>query len=316
LKASRRSQRFVELSRRLALGAVAASCSYDFDQFVREPTGGAPSAAGSASTETGGSSGLGSIVGSGAGSTKAGTGGSSATTSATDGGEAGAAGPAPNGGSGGHVGTGGTQARGGSGGGGAAGKPSSAGEAGKASSAASGGKTSSAGASGGKTSSAGASGGKTSSAGASGASSSTCSGTTFGGHCYFLIGTDSGLDWPTAKTTCEAHSKTTHLVTITSADEQTALVKAFFPSNTDTWIGLSQKDPSKSPDALCKVMADQCPFVWVTGEALGYTDWSTRSSSDREPNYSGSCVRMRSDDQSWGDTSCTGSKDRAICEEE
>ena len=144
---------------------------------------------------------------------------------------------------------------------------------------------------------------------------SACSGTTISGHCYFVIGEDSGLDWPAAKSACEGYSKTTHLVTITSDSEQAAIIKAFFPAKTETWIGLSLADPSKSPDATCKIEPDQCPFHWVTGEALDYTDWSTRSSTDKEPNFSGSCVRIQASDQAWADTGCTGSKYRAICED-
>ena len=115
---------------------------------------------------------------------------------------------------------------------------------------------------------------------------------------------------------CEAYSSKTHLVTITSADEQAALATAFFPTQTDTWIGLSLADPSKSPDSICKLISDQCPFQWVTGEALGYTDWAKRSGSDSEPNYTGSCVRLQAADETWADTGCTGSKYQAICEED
>ncbi len=190
------------------------------------------------------------------------------------------------------AGEGGTTAAGGHAGDGAGGKPSGAGQGG-AHTAGSGGTSSS----------------------SAGSSSSACSGTTIGGHCYFVIGEDTGLDWPSAKTACEGYSKTTHLVTITSDSEQAAIVKAFFPTKTDTWIGLSLADPSKSPDASCKIEPDQCPFQWVTGEALGYTDWSMRSSTDKEPNYSGSCVRIQASDEAWADTGCTGSKFRAICED-
>jgi hypothetical protein len=270
----------------LALGAFAASCTYDFDQFVREPTGGAPSAGRSAAGASGraASGGTAGATESG-GAPDAGEGGSSAAATSGTGGTTAAAagGPAQ-------------------GGGGAGGKTNTAGKAGSA------GKVNAGGQGGGS----GAPGG----AGAGGKPSTSCSGTSYGGHCYFAIGSDIGIDWPSAKSMCEAYSSKTHLVTITSADEQSALVKAFFPAQTDTWIGLSLADPSQSPDSICKLLSDQCPFEWVTGEALSYTDWTQRSGSDSEPNYTGSCVRLVATDQTWADTGCTGSKYRAICEED
>jgi hypothetical protein len=286
------------------LGAFATSCTYDFDQFVHEPTGGAPSA-GHGSVASGGTTGHGGTAGASGRAASGGTTGNGENAGAADAGEGGGSGSSTNGG-GGKAASGG---RAGSASGGQSGK--AGGAAGKNAAA---GTTSSAG-QGGAHSTAG-NGGAPASAGAAGKPSTSCSGTSYGGHCYFLIGTDTGLDWPSAKSMCDAHSSKTHLVTITSSDEQAALVKAFFPSQTDTWIGLSLADPSKSPDSSCKLLPTQCPFVWVTGEKLDYTNWSKRSSSDSEPNYSGSCVRLQAADESWADTGCTGSKYRAICEED
>jgi hypothetical protein len=295
------------------MAALGPACSYDFDKFVHDATGGAPAQAGS-SHGASGAIGHGGSNGSGGASTagSAGKVASGGTAGDADGGEAGSTTPT----SGGAHGSG---AGAGHGGAGSAGKPSTGGQGGTHSTAGSGGTHSTAGSggthstagSGGTHSTAGTSG---TSSGSAGTSSGTCSGTTFGGHCYFVIGEDSGLDWPSAKSACEGYSKTTHLVTITSADEQAAIAKAFFPSTSDTWIGLSLADPSKSPDPLCKLSPDQCPFKWVTGEALDYTDWTMRSSSDNEPNYSGSCVRVPASDETWSDTGCS-SKYRAICED-
>ena len=275
----------------LALGAVAASCTYDFDRFVREPTSGTSSA------------GHGGTSGTSGRATSGGTAGVSESAGAADAGEGGSSAASTSGGTGGT-----TTAFAGSpakGGGGAGGKPSdTAGKTGAA------GKVNAGGQGGAGGASAGAG------AGAGGKPSTTCSGTSYGGHCYFLIGSDVGVDWPSAKSMCEAYSSKTHLVTITSADEQAALAKAFFPAQTDTWIGLSLADPSRSPDSICKLLSDQCPFEWVTGEALSYTDWTQRSGSDSEPNYTGSCVRLVAADETWADTGCTGSKYRAICEED
>jgi hypothetical protein len=157
-----------------------------------------------------------------------------------------------------------------------------------------------------------------SSAGAGGTGALSCTGsgaTTYGGHCYFLVGDDTPLDWSSAKSACVAHSSSAHLVTIGSKEEQAMLVASFFPATVDTWIGLSLADVTKDPSSACKLAPDQCPFAWVTGEKLAYTDWTVRSGTDSEPNYTGACVRVQATDQTWGDTTCSG-KLRAICEED
>jgi hypothetical protein len=280
----------------LALGAFAAACSYDFDRFVREPAGGASS---TGHGGTPGASGRTASGGTSGASGRGGTAGESESGGAPDAGAGGASASATSAGTGGTAAGSGASAKGG---GGAGGTPNdTAAKAGSAGKADAGGQAGSGAAAG---------------AGAGGKPSSSCSGTSYGGHCYFLIGSDAGLDWPSAKSMCEAHSSKTHLVTITSADEQAALAKAFFPTHTDAWIGLSLADPSQSPDAFCKLISDQCPFEWITGEALSYTDWAKRSGSDSEPNYTGSCVRLQAADETWADAGCTGSKYRAICEED
>ena len=120
-------------------------------------------------------------------------------------------------------------------------------------------------------------------------------GMLFGGHCYFPITTTS--TWSTAKTACESTSA--HLVTITSAAEQ-AFVAAMDPTN-QRWIGLSR--PVAAPPT------DPKSFVWVTAEAVSYTNWAPT-----EPNGSGECVRLRNTND-WGDQACTVTYD-AICERE
>lgn len=307
MKAQARRRTLAAAARRAACFAcvAASACTYDFDQFVQGSGGAVAGASGRNASDAAGHAGSGGAAGH---VTAGGAGGSSGRGQSpasggnagdADSGEAGTSAPASggtsNGGTAGAISTagkGGTSAAGGRAGDGAGGKSSGAGQGG-AHAAGSGGSSPSSG----------------------GTSSSTCSGTIIGGHCYFVIGENSGLDWPSAKTACESYSNTTHLVTITSDTEQAAVIKAFFPASTETWIGLSLADPSKSPDAICNVQPDQCPFHWVTGEALGYTDWAVRSSTDKEPNYSGSCVRIQASDQAWADTGCTGSKYRAICED-
>jgi len=136
-------------------------------------------------------------------------------------------------------------------------------------------------------------------------------GTTYDGHCYFSIGTSTALDWEHAKSECEAQAA--HLVTITSSGEQTFLATTFFPSSADAWIGLALEDTKDDPSSLCSFFADECPFLWVTGETVAYDAWATRSGDDDEPNYTGACVRLQAADQAWADTGCA-SAFRAVCE--
>jgi hypothetical protein len=138
-------------------------------------------------------------------------------------------------------------------------------------------------------------------------------GSVWSDHCYFAIAAGTGLDWSRAKTTCESFSGS-HLVTITSAEEQAAIENAFFPSITDYWIGLSLEGAAaQTPPSSCKTAPESCPFLWVTGEALGFTLWARRSGSGQEPNYTGACVRLVLTDRSWADFGC-GTQLTAICE--
>lgn len=156
----------------------------------------------------------------------------------------------------------------------------------------------------------GGAGGTSSGTGGVGGSTGACASgqTEWNGHCYFAGATGTGVGWTAASAACAA-SGNAHLVTIGSTEEQAMLAQTFFPSVADFWIGLSLADPSLPPPASCITTPSSCPFVWVTGESLAYTNWATYG----EPNYSGSCVRMRADTQQWADYGCATMLG-AICE--
>ncbi len=139
-------------------------------------------------------------------------------------------------------------------------------------------------------------------------------GMVHGEHCYFVIAEGTGLGWEAARDACRAHSPDTHLVTITSDDEQTWLEATFFPGSKDLWIGLALEDTGSDPSSTCRLLPDLCPFSWVTDEALDYTHWAVHSESDVEPNYTGACVRLQLDDQNWADLDCKTTLS-AICED-
>lgn len=263
------------------------ACTYDFDKYVTPRSNAAAGHANSAGTAGAGAGRAGSSSGGTSG--HAGSGGGTTTGGATNGnaGEGGAAndggtGATPNGG--GSAGRGGTSMGGSGTGGTAAGRAGAGGTA---------------------------SGGAPSGGSAGNAPVACSDGTTHDGHCYFLVGTSSGLDWEHAKSECEASGA--HLVTITSSGEQTFVAATFFPSSDDAWIGLSLEDTRSDPSTLCSLIPDSCPFLWVTGEKLDYTAWGMRSGGDDEPNYSGACVRLQAADQAWADLGC-GSTFRGICE--
>ncbi|HMI82639.1 MAG TPA: C-type lectin domain-containing protein [Polyangiaceae bacterium] len=122
-------------------------------------------------------------------------------------------------------------------------------------------------------------------------------GTVYQGHCYYARSV--AVDWNTANTTtCEAPA---HLVTITSAGEQG--IVAGLLSAQDRWIGLRR--PTNSPQA-------ESSFYWITNETLAYRNWDSYSDADKEPNYTGECVRMRFTSM-WADVACTEAL-AVICE--
>jgi hypothetical protein len=119
---------------------------------------------------------------------------------------------------------------------------------------------------------------------------------SFGGHCYFALGsTNSFAAASTACTTLGAH-----LVTISSSAESTAVTP--ISTSVDRWMGLSKNTSDPATDAS---------YHFVTGEARGgYSNWSRA-----EPNGSGDCVRMKAGGVQWADDACTNLHD-AICERE
>ncbi len=131
---------------------------------------------------------------------------------------------------------------------------------------------------------------------------SSVSGIVFMGHCYF--GKTGPFTWDAAATSCPFGA---HLVTITSAAEQ-AVAQQILP-NQDRWIGM--REPATAPNM-------EQFYYWVTGEPFtpgtSYTNWDVFSDADREPNFTGDCVRMEFNSK-WADDTCTKAYS-AICERE
>jgi hypothetical protein len=121
-------------------------------------------------------------------------------------------------------------------------------------------------------------------------------GTLFEGHCYFSIEANG---W--AADACDSHGA--HLASIASEDEQRAVQKV--DPGQDRWIGLRR--PPNSPQSVNS-------FVWTTGEPLSYSNWASYGGNNREPNYTGQCVRLLPAN-TWADNDCT---DRfpILCEHE
>jgi hypothetical protein len=119
---------------------------------------------------------------------------------------------------------------------------------------------------------------------------------SFGGHCYFALG--SMNSFAAASSACT--NLGAHLVTISSSAESSAV--APISTNVDRWMGLSKSASDPATDAS---------YQFVTGEARGgYSNWSPG-----EPNGSGDCVRMKAGGIQWADDGCTNLHD-AICERE
>jgi hypothetical protein len=119
---------------------------------------------------------------------------------------------------------------------------------------------------------------------------------TFGGHCYFALGsTNSFAAASSACTTVGAH-----LVTITSSAESSAVTP--ISTGVDRWMGLSKNATDPATDAS---------YQFITGEPRGtYSNWFPG-----EPNGSGNCVRMKAGGVQWADDDCANLHD-AICERE
>ncbi len=116
----------------------------------------------------------------------------------------------------------------------------------------------------------------------------------FGGHCYVPLNTRTYLD---ARNFCR-DTVGGHLVTITSAAEQTFLNGML--GNQDRWIGLTRETGTPATAASYK---------WINGETSAYANWAAN-----EPNGSGLCVRMLPGG-TWADWSCTNTE-YSICERE
>lgn len=117
-------------------------------------------------------------------------------------------------------------------------------------------------------------------------------GLVFAGHCYFPL---TPRTQPQAKTDCAAAGA--HLVTITSAPEQTFLATV---GTGDRWIGLEAASPTN----------DRTLYTWVTGETVTASFWYVN-----DPDNLGPCVAQHGTIQEWVDRGC-GDTNPAVCERE
>ncbi len=115
---------------------------------------------------------------------------------------------------------------------------------------------------------------------------------TFGGHCYFKVGSMTSYE-----ATAECIGRGGHLVTINTKEEHD-FAKTFSP-NAHMWIGMMAVLPSK----------EESDFGWVTGEPVKLDAWARD-----QPNGDGACVAF-DDEGAWIDHSCT-TKYAALCERE
>ena len=118
---------------------------------------------------------------------------------------------------------------------------------------------------------------------------------TYNNHCYFLVSTTATQS--VAATTCQ--NAGAHLVTITDANEQAAVI--VLGATTERWTDLYRSGgPPK----------DQT-YAWLTGENRnGYKAWAPG-----EPNGTGQCATLLATTGLWNDQDCTLSL-ASICERE
>jgi hypothetical protein len=128
-------------------------------------------------------------------------------------------------------------------------------------------------------------------------------GILWGGRCYFSIG--AATTWIVARDACGARAS--HLVSITSAEEQAFVSDAFLAAGAWYWIGLSLEDMRGGPAYGCPSRPAPCDFRWTGGEPFEYQNWAVG-----QPNYSGGCVRLEAGG-AWADTDCDLAL-QAICE--
>jgi len=115
----------------------------------------------------------------------------------------------------------------------------------------------------------------------------------FGGHCYWLV--TQNAKQAQAVTACT--NAGAHLVTITSAAEQTAVIAL---GTTERWMGLYRTSGA----------ATDANYAWLTGESrAGYSAWAPN-----EPNNTGQCASLLGTGL-WNDQNCGQSLDY-ICERE
>jgi hypothetical protein len=95
------------------------------------------------------------------------------------------------------------------------------------------------------------------------------------GHLYEAVAAAGGINWTDARAAAEAMSSGScqgYLASITSVEEN-AFILANFPAVAPSigigyWIGGYQDTGTTPPDA---------GWMWVSGEAFGYADWSAGS---------------------------------------
>jgi hypothetical protein len=132
-------------------------------------------------------------------------------------------------------------------------------------------------------------------------------GIVWGGRCYFSI--SAPTTWVVARDACGARAS--HLVSITSAEEQAFVHGAFLVTSAHYWLGLSLEDVRGGPVRACPSRPAACDFRWTSGEPFEYQNWAVGELS-AEPNYTGGCVRFGVDSV-WADTDCNVAL-QALCE--
>ena len=117
--------------------------------------------------------------------------------------------------------------------------------------------------------------------------------TTYGGHFYEVFVTTSDITWVAAKDSCI--SKNGHLVTITSAEENTAVVTIVNRFANSAWLGAYRTH-------CYGHYTGPHNFAWVTGEEWVYSNWASGEPNDSHT-HQGRCedsLHMYSSGQ-WND---------------
>lgn len=102
------------------------------------------------------------------------------------------------------------------------------------------------------------------------------------GHWYEFV--SSPLDWPSAKQAAEASSWLGlggHLVTITSAEENSFVMSQVLPAGQEfAWIGLTDSEQYSGHESYGLPNPQVDGWVWVTGEPVVYTNWNNAAQPD------------------------------------